>query len=390
MPGLVSFFLRLIREDGRRYRLIARRHHGVGGLRRFHRRMQAIRRFGRDAAGRGYHGTRRDARGGYYTSGSGLHAAGCAHRGAPRARGPTPMGFDPSLVAGPSAPAVHEDAAAPAPPPGSPPPPPPPPTAWMAPLTPTPAAETAGPSRGPPGYVPVPMRALVDEEPRHRWKRPWARAAARRGVSTDSSGAPSPPSTAVPAAALSRGPRRASDSPAPRQRLRARTPSSSDLLRKTRARRGCAGDHRSPKGMRRPLLPAGAAVWQWGSSRGGAGVQGILVIRPRPGVWEYVRVNVSELAVEELTVPEYLQFKEQLVEGSNKYFVLQLDFEPFNASFPRPSMSKSIGNGVQVLNMHLSSKLFHDNDFFLQRIHHNNSLVLEMSFFLVILKKRMH
>jgi sucrose synthase len=39
-----------------------------------------------------------------------------------------------------------------------------------------------------------------------------------------------------------------------------------------------------------------------------------LAIRPRPGVWEYVRVNVSELAVEELKVPEYLQFKEQLVE----------------------------------------------------------------------------
>ncbi|KAI5017215.1 hypothetical protein ZWY2020_037593 [Hordeum vulgare] len=101
MPGLVSLFLRLIREDRRRYRLIARRRHGVGGLRRFRRRMQAIRRFGRDAAGRGYHGTRRDARGGYYASGSGLHAAGCAHRGAPA----------------PSAPAVHEDVAAPAPPP---------------------------------------------------------------------------------------------------------------------------------------------------------------------------------------------------------------------------------------------------------------------------------
>ncbi|KAM3196423.1 hypothetical protein ACQJBY_072226 [Aegilops geniculata] len=87
-----------------------------------------------------------------------------------------------------------------------------------------------------------------------------------------------------------------------------------------------------------------------------------LAIRPRPGVWEYVRVNVSELAVEELTVPEYLQFKEQLVEGSNKDFVLELDFEPFNASFPRPSLSKSIGNGVQFLNRHLSSKLFHDKE----------------------------
>ena len=39
-----------------------------------------------------------------------------------------------------------------------------------------------------------------------------------------------------------------------------------------------------------------------------------LAIRPRPGVWEYVRLNVNELRVEELTVPEYLQFKEQLVE----------------------------------------------------------------------------
>ncbi|CAL9121737.1 unnamed protein product [Musa acuminata var. zebrina] len=89
-----------------------------------------------------------------------------------------------------------------------------------------------------------------------------------------------------------------------------------------------------------------------------------LAIRPRPGVWEYVRVNISELAVEELTVPEYLQFKEELVDEStqNNNFVLELDFEPFNASFPRPSLSKSIGNGVQFLNRHLSSKLFHDKE----------------------------
>ncbi|XP_072989700.1 sucrose synthase 1 [Typha latifolia] len=88
-----------------------------------------------------------------------------------------------------------------------------------------------------------------------------------------------------------------------------------------------------------------------------------LAIRPRPGVWEYVRVNFSELAVEELSVPEYLQFKEQLADGSfENNFVLELDFEPFNASFPKPSMSKSIGNGVQFLNRHLSSKLFQDKE----------------------------
>ncbi|XP_020099100.1 sucrose synthase 1 isoform X1 [Ananas comosus] len=88
-----------------------------------------------------------------------------------------------------------------------------------------------------------------------------------------------------------------------------------------------------------------------------------LAIRPRPGVWEYIRVHVSELAVEQLSVSEYLQFKEQLVNGSSESnFELELDFEPFNASFPRPSQSKSIGNGVQFLNRHLSSKLFQDKD----------------------------
>ncbi|XP_008783137.2 sucrose synthase 1-like isoform X2 [Phoenix dactylifera] len=87
-----------------------------------------------------------------------------------------------------------------------------------------------------------------------------------------------------------------------------------------------------------------------------------LAIRLRPGVWEYVRVIVSELAVEELSVPEYLKFKEELVDGSQSSFTLELDFEPFNASFPRPSLLKSIGNGVQFLNRHLSSKLFQDKE----------------------------
>nr|Q41608.1 RecName: Full=Sucrose synthase 1; AltName: Full=Sucrose-UDP glucosyltransferase 1 [Tulipa gesneriana]CAA65639.1 sucrose-synthase 1 [Tulipa gesneriana] len=86
-----------------------------------------------------------------------------------------------------------------------------------------------------------------------------------------------------------------------------------------------------------------------------------LAIRPRPGVWEYVRVNVNELAVEECS--EYLKFKEDLVDRSSQSnFVLEMDFEPFNANVPRPSLSKSIGNGVQFLNRHLSSKLFHDKE----------------------------
>ena len=38
-------------------------------------------------------------------------------------------------------------------------------------------------------------------------------------------------------------------------------------------------------------------------------------IRPRPGVWEYVRVNVYELSVDHLSAAEYLRFKEELVDG---------------------------------------------------------------------------
>lgn len=88
-----------------------------------------------------------------------------------------------------------------------------------------------------------------------------------------------------------------------------------------------------------------------------------LAVRPRPGVWEYIRVNVNALVVEELTVAEYLHFKEELVNGSkNGNFVLELDFEPFTASFPRPTLSKSIGNGVEFLNRHLSAKMFHDKE----------------------------
>ncbi|KAJ7956032.1 Sucrose synthase [Quillaja saponaria] len=88
-----------------------------------------------------------------------------------------------------------------------------------------------------------------------------------------------------------------------------------------------------------------------------------LAVRPRPGVWEYIRVNVHALVVEELRVAEYLHFKEELVDGTaNGNFVLELDFEPFTASFPRPTLSKSIGNGVEFLNRHLSAKLFHDRE----------------------------
>ncbi|KAI3835217.1 hypothetical protein MKW98_020333 [Papaver atlanticum] len=42
----------------------------------------------------------------------------------------------------------------------------------------------------------------------------------------------------------------------------------------------------------------------------------------------------------------------------NGNFLPEIDFEPFNVSFPRPTLSKSIGNGVEFLNRHISAKCF--------------------------------
>ncbi|KAJ6795501.1 sucrose synthase 4 [Iris pallida] len=89
-----------------------------------------------------------------------------------------------------------------------------------------------------------------------------------------------------------------------------------------------------------------------------------VAVRPRPGIWEFVRVNVYELTVEQLTVSEYLKFKEELVDEHyfDDHYVLELDFEPFNAHIPKPNRSSSIGNGVQFLNRHLSSIMFGNKD----------------------------
>jgi len=40
-----------------------------------------------------------------------------------------------------------------------------------------------------------------------------------------------------------------------------------------------------------------------------------LAVRPRPGIWEYLRVNVHALVVENLQPAEFLKFKEELVDG---------------------------------------------------------------------------
>ncbi|KAK8503201.1 hypothetical protein V6N12_067587 [Hibiscus sabdariffa] len=89
-----------------------------------------------------------------------------------------------------------------------------------------------------------------------------------------------------------------------------------------------------------------------------------LAIRSAPGVWEYIALDVEKLFVEELPVAEYLKLKEEIVDGSSNggEFTLELDFGAFNNSVPRPSLSKSIGHGMEFLNRHLSAKLFQDKE----------------------------
>lgn len=57
----------------------------------------------------------------------------------------------------------------------------------------------------------------------------------------------------------------------------------------------------------------------------------------------------------------FIFFTCNVIRKDDPYF-LELDFEPFNASFPRPTRSSSIGNGVQFLNRHLSSIMFRNKD----------------------------
>lgn len=56
------------------------------------------------------------------------------------------------------------------------------------------------------------------------------------------------------------------------------------------------------------------------------------------------------------------EYSSALFGRCNDEFALELDFEPFNESIPRPNRSSFIGNGVQFLNRHLSSKMFHNRD----------------------------
>lgn len=83
-----------------------------------------------------------------------------------------------------------------------------------------------------------------------------------------------------------------------------------------------------------------------------------LALRPETAIWEYVRIHQDHLIPEKISVSEFLQFKETVVKGEATGSMLEVDFGPFNRDFPKLKESRSIGQGVILLNRQLSSKMF--------------------------------
>ncbi|MCG5513222.1 sucrose synthase [Ectothiorhodospira shaposhnikovii] len=84
-----------------------------------------------------------------------------------------------------------------------------------------------------------------------------------------------------------------------------------------------------------------------------------LSVRPRVGRWWYLRIHADELAVEPLTVGEFLAFKEHLVSPRRLHDKpLEFDIGAFQRNFPSMRESRSIGRGLEFLNRKLSSQLF--------------------------------
>jgi sucrose synthase len=85
-----------------------------------------------------------------------------------------------------------------------------------------------------------------------------------------------------------------------------------------------------------------------------------LALRPRTAKWLHLRIHVETLALERVTVAEFLGFKERLVDGSTPAdgWTLEIDFEPFSRHIAKMKEATSIGRGVEFLNRRLSSKLF--------------------------------
>ncbi len=87
----------------------------------------------------------------------------------------------------------------------------------------------------------------------------------------------------------------------------------------------------------------------------------ILAFRRRVARWNYLRIHIETMSVEELSVKQFLQIKEQLVVHSGEDdFMLEIDLGSFDREFYKLQEQDSIGRGVEFLNRRLSSHLFEE------------------------------
>ncbi len=85
-----------------------------------------------------------------------------------------------------------------------------------------------------------------------------------------------------------------------------------------------------------------------------------LALRLRIGKWRFLRIHVETMGVDEVSVAEFLRFKERLADTNltDHEWVLEVDLAPFSREFAKLQESSSIGRGVEFLNRRLSSRLF--------------------------------
>lgn len=80
-------------------------------------------------------------------------------------------------------------------------------------------------------------------------------------------------------------------------------------------------------------------------------------VRPRVAQWHYLRYNFTTMLLEEISVAEFLAFKENLANDTRNERILEIDLEPFERDFPKMNQARSIGHGVEFLNRRFSSRL---------------------------------
>jgi len=84
-----------------------------------------------------------------------------------------------------------------------------------------------------------------------------------------------------------------------------------------------------------------------------------LAVRLEIAEWRYLRVQTEPISCDEISVEEFLSFKETTARPGTMEdeWVLEVDLSPFERGFPMMKEVGSIGNGAQFLNRHLAHKL---------------------------------